>query len=62
MSEETNAFVANLYVDGKSYVLRNDGQGGNTNYYVDDFKNSNYLKEVETYCRLYRQLNIMIVN
>jgi hypothetical protein len=60
MSEETNAFVANLYVDGKKLCsVRNDGQGGNTNYYVDDFKNSNYL---ETYCRHYRQLNIMIVN
>jgi hypothetical protein len=49
MSEETNAFVANLYVDGKKPCSVENGQGGNTNYYVDDFKNSNYLKEVETY-------------
>ena len=31
LSEETNAFTANLYVDGKKIgYCRNDGRGGNT--------------------------------
>lgn len=39
MSEETNAFVANIYIDGKkSGEAKNEGQGGCTHYYFSDPK------------------------
>lgn len=53
LSEETNAFTADLFVNGKKLCyVKNSGQGGCTDYHVHDFKNHDYLKEVETYCRL----------
>ena len=53
MSEETNAFTADLFVDGKKLCfVKDNGQGGCIDYQLHDFKNNDYLKEVETYCRL----------
>jgi hypothetical protein len=53
MSEETNAFTADLFVNGKKLCfVRDNGQGGCIDYQVHDFKNYDLLNEVETYCRL----------
>jgi hypothetical protein len=59
LSEETNAFTAELYVDGKKLCyVKNDGQGGPTDYHVCDSKNSNKLKEVEAYCKSLPKLDL----
>jgi hypothetical protein len=51
MSEETNAFVADVYVDGKKVgYAKNDGRGGDT--WVQPYPESRELfKEVEKYCK-----------
>jgi len=47
MSEETNAFTADLHINGKKVgYVRNDGHGGCTDYNI----NSHILK-AEAYCR-----------
>ena len=49
LSEETNCFTANLYVDDKKVgTCENRGIGGSTDYYFDD---SNKRDEVEAYCK-----------
>ena len=47
MSEETNCFVAEIYINGKKAgYCKNDGKGGCTNY------NGNILiREAEAYCK-----------
>ncbi len=51
MSEETNAFNADVYINGKKvFYAKNDGHGGETNiqmYKRDDL----LLTEVENYCK-----------
>ena len=50
MSEETNCFVADIYVNNKKVgYAKNDGRGGSTCYNAYD-GNNNILKEVEDYC------------
>jgi len=52
LSEETNAFTANLYVDGKRIgYIRNDGRGGNTNVQPYDIEHKEKFREVEEYCK-----------
>jgi len=52
LSEETNAFTANLYVDGyKIGYVRNDGCGGNTNVQPDSGDVWEKFREVEEYCK-----------
>ncbi len=51
MSEETNAFVADVYADGVRIAsAKNDGHGGETFYYPDQ-KNGGMLKKAEEYCK-----------
>jgi hypothetical protein len=51
MSEETNAFVADVYANGiKIASAKNDGHGGETFYYPE-LKNKNLLAEAEKYCK-----------
>lgn len=51
MSEETNCFQADLFINGKKIAyVKNTGQGGCTDYGVHDFKLHNVLREAETYC------------
>lgn len=51
MSEETNCFQANLFINGKKIAdVRNQGQGGPTDYHVLDFKNQQILRDAEAYC------------
>ena len=52
LSEETNAFTANLYVDGKLLgSVRNDGCGGNTNVGFNRLEDKQKFREVEEYCK-----------
>lgn len=52
MSEETNCFEADLFINGKKIAyVKNTGQGGSTDYHVLDFsKDNNVLREAEQFC------------
>lgn len=50
MSEETNAFVADVYVNGKKVAYaKNDGHGGDTYYHPYATDNA-LLRKAEEYC------------
>jgi hypothetical protein len=52
LSEETNAFTADLYVNGKKAgYCKNTGQGGCTDYYGIEKHSSDIIKEAEAYCK-----------
>jgi len=52
MSEETTAFSAEIYVDGKATgYAKNDGRGGCTGYHSNgDEKSRELMKSAEAYC------------
>ena len=50
MSEETNCFVADLYINGKKVgECKNDGQGGCTSYYGNSLENNEIIRQTEKY-------------
>lgn len=52
MSEETNAFVADLYINGKKVgYVKNDGRGGCTDIHGDSKENNDLIAEAEAYCK-----------
>lgn len=52
MSEETNAFAASLYINGKKVGgCKNTGQGGCTDYWGDTPEDREIIKEAEDYFR-----------
>jgi hypothetical protein len=53
MSEETTAFTAELFADGKNIgYVKNDGRGGCTDYYSNPDANSRKkLQEAEAFCQ-----------
>lgn len=52
MSEETNCFAADLYINGKKVgYVKNDGQGGCTNYYGCTKEDNQIIREAEAYCK-----------
>lgn len=52
MSEETNAFVADLYINGKKIgYCKNDGQGGCTDYRGYTREDDKIIADVEAYCK-----------
>jgi hypothetical protein len=52
MSEETNCFVADLYLDGKKVgECKNEGHGGCTDYYGINHYQSDDIKKMEDYCK-----------
>jgi len=52
MSEETNAFVADLYINGKKVgYVKNDGQGGPNDYHGNTKEDNQLIAEVEAYCK-----------
>jgi hypothetical protein len=52
MSEETNAFTADLYINGKkSGYCKNTGQGGCTDYYGIEKRTTDAIREAEEYCK-----------
>lgn len=51
MSEETNCFQADLFINGKKIAyVKNSGQGGCTDYHVLDFTQQQILRDAEAYC------------
>lgn len=52
MSEETNCFVADLYINGKKVgYVRNDGRGGCTDYHGNTKEDNVLIAEAEAYCK-----------
>jgi hypothetical protein len=52
MSQETNCFVADLYIDGKKVgQCNNDGHGGCTNYHGSTIADLDIIKKAEAYCK-----------
>lgn len=52
MSEETNCFVADLYVNGKKVgCVKNDGRGGCTEYHGYTEKDYQTISDAEAYCK-----------
>ena len=52
MSEETNCFVADLYINGKKVgYVKNDGRGGCTDYYGNTKEDNVLIAEAEKYCK-----------
>ena len=52
MSEETNAFVADLYINGKKVgYVKNDGCGGCTDYRGNTKEDNQVIAEAEAYCK-----------
>lgn len=50
MSEETNAFTADLYINGKKAgYVKNSGQGGSTDYYPNEGMRE-LITEAEQFC------------
>lgn len=53
LSEETNAFSANVYIEGiKAGTASNRGRGGSTTYQADNERGRNLFADAEIYCRL----------
>lgn len=51
-SDETNCFVADLYINGKKVgTCDNGGRGGPTDYHGDSPANNAIIKEAEKYCK-----------
>jgi hypothetical protein len=52
MSEETNCFVADLFINGKKVgECKNDGHGGCTDYHGITKEDNVLIKEAEAYCK-----------
>ena len=59
MSEETNAFTADVYVDGvRCGFAKNDGHGGNTNVHPYSFQQSELFYKSETFLKTLPEINI----
>ena len=52
LSEETEAFTASLYINGKhAGYAKNAGHGGSTDYYPKDSKGKELIKQAEDHTR-----------
>ncbi|ANF50338.1 hypothetical protein A0O34_07325 [Chryseobacterium glaciei] len=52
LSEETNAFAATLYIEGKKVgITSNAGHGGPTGYRADDEKGKKLIEQAEAWCK-----------
>lgn len=52
MSEETNCFVADIYINGKKAgYCKNDGRGGCTEYHGNTKADNVLIAKVEKYCK-----------
>jgi hypothetical protein len=52
MSDETNCFIADLYINGKKVgSCNNEGRGGPTDYHGDSKESNVLIKEAEAYCK-----------
>ncbi len=58
LSEETNAFTANLYINGKKVgYCKNQGHGGCTDYYPDKPEHRQVIADAEAYCKTLPDIN-----
>jgi len=52
MSDETNCFVADIYIDGKKVgYCKNDGRGGCTEYHGNTKADNELIEKAEAYCK-----------
>lgn len=59
LSQETNAFTADLWIDGvKIGPCDNHGTGGPTNYNVYNYKDWPIIKKAEAYCNTLPPINL----
>ena len=50
LSEETNCFIADLFINGKKIAyVKNDGRGGSTDYGLYNIESKEILRETELY-------------
>ena len=58
MSEETNCFVADLYINGrKAGYVKNDGHGGQTDYRGNSPADNDIIAQAEQYCKTLPDIN-----
>lgn len=58
MSEETNCFVADLYINGKKIgYCKNTGQGGCTDYNAYNPEDRKVIADAEQYCKTLPDIN-----
>lgn len=56
LSQETEAFTASLYINGKhAGYAENTGHGGETNYYDKDAKGKELIKQAEEYTKSFKK-------
>jgi hypothetical protein len=52
MSDETNCFIADLWIDGKKIgYAQNEGRGGPTDYRANKLEDMKVIREAEAYCK-----------
>lgn len=57
LSQETEAFTANLYINGvHAGYAQNEGHGGNTDYKAKDEKGRELIRQAEEYCKTLLQI------
>lgn len=63
LSEETEAFTASLYINGKhAGYAKNAGRGGATNYYDKDAKGKELIKQAEDYTKTFKEPDDPFIN
>ncbi|WP_286883078.1 hypothetical protein [Sphingobacterium sp. UBA5980] len=63
LSEETEAFTASLYIDGKhAGYAKNAGHGGSTDYYHKDGKGKELIKQAEDHTKSFKEPDDNFIN
>ncbi|MDF2855104.1 MAG: hypothetical protein K0Q87_955 [Neobacillus sp.] len=61
--QETEAFTASLYINGKhAGYAENTGHGGETNYYDKDTKGKELIKQAEDFAKSFKKPNDPFIN
>ncbi|MGF7028680.1 MULTISPECIES: hypothetical protein [Sphingobacterium] len=63
LSEETEAFTASLYINGKHVgYAKNAGHGGSTDYYHKDAKGKELIKQAEDHAKSFKKPDDPFIN
>lgn len=63
LSQETEAFTASLYINGKhAGYAENTGHGGSTDYYAKDEKGKELIKQAEEYVKSFKKTDDRFIN
>ncbi|TWI15515.1 hypothetical protein [Sphingobacterium siyangense] len=63
LSQETEAFTASLYIDGKhAGFAENTGHGGSTDYYGKDAKGKVLIKQAEDFAKSFKKPDDRFIN